>query len=352
MIGPSRPDLGISMTTASARPRFRLFHRLAASAIAAGCGLGAALVAPGDAVARDPNDQVFLFRPVLGVSTAGLTMTPRNAPIGGDRHVMEWKPNSSMKIGARTGYGPFLATATVDLAPANPTETHGSSRGLELQFTGAVRVDDHEIAGTVFFQRYQGFYLSSTENLFPRAEGPLLAPRLALTTYGCSLLFFNDPNFSYDDTFVEYRQREKGEFSLGMRLAVGRFSFISGPNALIPAKFEPDFLGAFGLNALDATYASLGLGFGADWRPFGRLLFGASAFIGGTAAATKFRISGYERSTLALGPSISLQLVAGYAGDLFHWGIMSTAEQETLRIEGTDVTADRANALLFVGLTL
>ncbi len=299
-----------------------------------------------------PENQ-FLLRPILGLSTAGLRLTPtRPKTPGGDKNKLDWTPNSAMKVGARAGYGPFLATATVDLAPSNPVDTHGKSRGLELGFTSTLRLDGHEIATTFFFQRYSGFYLSTTKDLFPKAESPLLAPRLTLTTYGVSMLFFNDPNFSYDDAFVEYRPKEEGENSLGLRLALGRFTFDAGPNSLIPGKFEADFADAFGLNALAATYASLGIGFAADWRPWGRVLLGLSIFAGATFSTTSFRISGYERRAPIVGPSASSQAVAGWAGNVIHWGLMASTDLEGMRIEGTDLQATRTNVLFFLGLTL
>jgi hypothetical protein len=299
---------------------------------------------------RDQN--LFLVRPVIGLSTVDLNFKPtRPKTSGGEDHQVTWTPNSAMKVGARAGYGPFLATATVDWQPSESVETHGESKGVELQFTGTVRLDGHEVASTVFFQRYHGFYLSTTKDLFPQAESPLLAPRLSLTTYGVSFLFFTDPNFSYDDAFVEYRPKEHGEASWGFRVAMGHLGFDGNGNALMPGKFASDYNDAFGLNYLDATYASAGIGFGADWRPFGRVLLGLSGFVGATFAATSFRIMGYERYTPAIGPSITLQAVAGWSGDLLHWGLMTTVEQEGLRIEGTDVRASRSSVLFFLGVT-
>jgi hypothetical protein len=323
--------------------------------------LALALLAAGaDAHAIDKNDKtsakrdrdLFLVRPVLGLSYVDLDFTPKHpANAGGEDHVVTWRPNSAMKVGARLGYGPFMATATVDWRPSQPVETHGESRGLDLQFTGTARLDNHEVAGTVFFQRYHGFYLSTTPDLFPSAASPLLAPRLSLDTYGVSFLLFTDPKFSYDDAFVEYRPKAEGEFSWAFRVAMGHLGFDANGNALMPGKLETDFNDAFGLNFLDATYASVGVGFGADWRPFGRVLLGLSGFVGGTFAASRFRIMGYERNTPAIGPAASLQGVAGWSGDLFHWGLMATAESEGLRIEGTEMTATRIFTLLFLGVT-
>jgi hypothetical protein len=294
----------------------------------------------------------FLLRPVLGWSYVNLGFTPtRPETAGGEDHVVTWRPNSATKVGARAGYGPFLATATVDWKSTNPDETHGESRGVELQFTSTVKLDGHEIAATVFFQRYHGFYLSTTQELFPNIESPILAPRLALTTYGVNFLFFTDPKFSYDDVFVEYRPKERGEASWAFRVAMGHVGFDSHGNSLMPGKFATDFNDAFGMNYLEATYASIGVGFGADWRPFGRVLLGLSGFVGATLAATSHRIMGYERYSPAVGPSASLQAVAGWSGDLLHWGLMLTADSESLRIEGTDVSSTRSSTLLFLGVT-
>lgn len=332
--------------------------------LAATVGLAAALLLTagpaGAAAALDKDNKrsakrdqdLLLVRPVMGLSTVDLTFSPKNPKTpGGDTHEVTWEPNSALKVGARAGYGPFLATVTVDWRSREAEETHGKSTGVELQFTGTARLDGHEVAGTVFFQRYHGFFLSNTQDLFPGAGSPLLAPRLSLTTYGVSFLFFTDPNFSYDDAFVEYRPKEHGEASWAFRVAMGHLGFDANSNALMPGKFASDFNDAFGLNYLDATYASAGIGFGADWRPFGRVLLGLSGFVGATFAATTHRIMGYERYAPAVGPSASFQAVAGWSGDLIHWGFMLSGDQEGLRIEGTDISSVRASALLFFGLT-
>jgi hypothetical protein len=338
--------------TAAGRAAIRICATLAATALLAFMPAPARAIDKNDKTSAKRDRDLFLIRPVVGWSTADLRFEPKRPQTsGGEDHVVTWTPNSAMKVGARAGYGPFLATATVDWRPNDPVETHGESKGVELQFTGTARLDGHEVASTVFFQRYHGFYLSTTQDLFPKAESPLLAPRLSLTTYGVSFLFFTDPDFSYDDAFVEYRPKEHGEASWGFRVAMGHIGFDGNGNALMPGKFAADFNDAFGLNYLDATYASAGIGFGADWRPFGRVLLGLSGFLGATFAATSFRIMGYERYTPAIGPAASLQAVAGWSGDLLHWGLMTTVEQEGLRIEGTSVTAMRSSVLSFLGVT-
>jgi hypothetical protein len=309
---------------------------------------------PQDPPAPPPAKRApILIRPVFGYSSASLSLSPENAPTeAGKQRRLDWSPNSALKVGARAGVGPFVATLTFNTLPADETATHGTSHGFELQFTTTLRLDDRDVAATVFYQRYRGFFLDNTAELFPRADAPLLAPQLSLSTYGANLLFFFSPRFSYDDAFVEYRPRARSGFSTGMRLALGSFTFDAGPNALIPGKLATDYGNAFGLTAVDATYASVGGGIGADWRPWGRLLLGFSGFIGATVSAAKYRQWGHERRTPTLGPSITTHLVAGYAGDLMHGGMLVTVDSDGMRIEGTDVAALRTNVLLFIGIRL
>ncbi len=324
---------------------------VAALVVALFAGAGNASAASDPAPAAPANQ--FLVRPVFGFYQASLQLSPQSAPTEqGKTHAIEWAPNSSLKTGARVGWGPFLATITFSTGSLEPEDTHGKSRGVELQFTGTIKVDEREIAGTVFYQRYSGYYLDNTETLFAQAEAPLLAPRMALSTYGANLLFFFSPRFSYDDAFVEFRPRARSGFSPGLRLAMGNFAFDAGPNALIPGKYREDYGEAFGLTAVDATYASVGGGIGADWRPWGRVLLGFSGFLGATFSAARYRAWGYERRTPTAGLSITTQIVAGYAGDLLHGGMMVAVDSDGMHIEGTDVNSLRSSVLLFVGIRL
>jgi hypothetical protein len=297
-------------------------------------------------VLAEDTDKKFLLRPFIGISSLGLSLTPDEDPD------VDLSPNTSTVMGLRGGYTPFVVSASFGIGEEQDAEVYGKSGALDFQFSAPTRVGGRELLGTVFFQQYKNFFASNMEELGIDPAQPYRLPNMFSRNVGLAATLFTDPKFSYDDTFLEGRARSATEATWAFRLSLGYHAFDTGGQSLIPVEQRMRFGRIGQIHALDSRYASFSVGWASDWRLGKGFFIGMSGLLGLTAAARISRVGTEKFIEPAFGPSVTLHIITGYAGDTFHWGYLGTADLESTNFDDTGLSAIRGLNMLYIGIRL
>jgi hypothetical protein len=300
--------------------------------------------APAAAVLSEAARKPFLIRPFFGISWLGFSVMGKEDPD------VDLEPNASGVVGLRGGYGPFVASGSIGTSSQEDPAIYGKSSALDFQFSATTRIGGHEVLGSVFFQQYRNFFVENMEELGIDPAQPYRLPDMSTRNIGVALTYFTDPNFSYDDTFLECRVRPASEATWAFRLSAGYLAMDSGGLSLVPENQRERFGKAADLRTLDSRYASLAVGWASDWRLGAGFYIGMNGMLGLTAAARIARVGIEKLIEPAFGPSVTYHLITGYAGDTFHWGYLATVELESTTFDDTTFAAIRAVNMLFLGL--
>ncbi len=299
---------------------------------------------PPPTVQAQAEAPAFIFRPYFGLSSVRVSLLADEDPD------VVLVPNSSTALGLRAGYGPFVGSASIGVGTAEDPVVYGKSSSLDFGLSSTTKVGGHEVMGTVFFQQYRNFYAENMDELGIDPAHPYRLPDMKLRSFGVAATFFTDPNFSYDDTFLECRVRPTSEATWAFRVALGYLSFDSGGQSLVPPDQADHFGKAAQVSSLDSRYASASIGWASDWRLGAGFYIGMNGMLGLTASARVAKLPTEKLIEPAFGPQVTLHLILGYAGDTFHWGSLTTVDLESETFDDTTLAASRVVSTLFVGV--
>jgi hypothetical protein len=297
---------------------------------------------------EDEDRDEFLFRPFFGLSSLSLALESGEG--AGDSVTLDYQPNVALSVGARAGYGAYMASGSIATAPSNEPEIYGRSRYLDLQLAHSLRADEHEVVVGIFLQQYRGFYLEGAQRFDPSEMNVVTFPKMKATNIGVTMTFFLDPGFSYEDAFMEYRPERRSEGSWALRLSLGHMSVDTGGAALVPETQRARFGQATGLQSVEANFASATVGYAYDWM-IGRGWFLGAQLLFGLNAATATMTMGEDRRRQ---PSFNIagvfHLAAGYTGERFHGGLYAGSDLESLRVASSSLQLLRNFAIFFFGV--
>lgn len=309
------------------------------------------VVAPRASVAADEApaapEKDFIVRPALGVVQLSFNLSNEQDD------ELEFEPNAPLVVGLKVGYRRYQLSGTISTGVAEDAATHGRTSFLDFQLARAFRVARRELVVGLFFQRYRGFHLANLDEADPSAEAePFILPDMRMQNAGGTLTYFLNPDFSYDDAFLEYAPRAAGSGSWALRCSLGNMLMDTGGTPLLPPAQRLNFGLVADLTALQATYASLGGGYAHDWR-FGRAsryLLALALMVGLDVAVQAVTIGGATDSGLSLSPGAAMHLSFAYVGETVHAGIFAFADLETTKVEDATAQVLRGAAMAFIGV--
>jgi hypothetical protein len=299
---------------------------------------------PAPALQAQAEPPHFIFRPYFGFSSVRVSLLADTDPD------VVLVPNSSNALGLRAGYGPFVGSASIGVGTAKDPAVYGKSSSFDLQLSSTTKVGGHEVMGTVFYQQYKNFFAENMDELGISPDQPYRLPSMKLRSFGVAATYFTDPNFSYDDTFLECRVRPASEATWAFRFSLGYLSFDAGGQSLVPPGQAQRFGKVANLASLDSRYASLSVGWASDWRLGAGFYIGMNGLLGLTASARVAKLPHEDLVEPSFGPQVTLHLILGYAGDTFHWGVFTTADLEGQTFDDTTFATTRVQTTLFVGV--
>jgi hypothetical protein len=296
-----------------------------------------------DATLGEPDaEKKFLIRPFLALDQLSLDVSR------GDT-TLSFVPNSKLAVGLRLGYAGFSISASIDVGASEDERVYGKTDYLALQAGRAFRVAERELFISAFLQYHQGLYLDNTSQIAP-GSSPIVLPEMTVLSLGVTASYYLNPEFSFDDTFVEFRPREHSVGSWTLRLSTGLMGY---DNASIPIVPEPS-RAAFGaegtLDGSAALYLGGMGGYSVDFRFFDSWCLASSLLIGVTLAREGHETALGEEQGTTLAPSALFALALGYSGETFHAGIFSYADVESDKAGDVEQDITRIAFALFAGV--
>lgn len=308
---------------------------LSSSARAAEASSGAAKV--GEA---EEHEKLFLIRPFIALDQLSLDLTR------GDE-TLTFLPNTKLAVGLRLGYAGFSISASVDVQASEESSEYGKTEYLALQLGRGFRVARRELFISAFLQYHEGLYLESSSDAAP---GPIVFPELTVLSLGVTATYYLNPEFSYDDTFVEFRPREDSVGSWTLRLSSGLMGFDNVGLPVIPEPYRAAFGAEGTLAESSALYVGAMGGYSVDFRFWGGWCVASSLLIGLTVAREAHTVEPGTRRDTTVAPSAMFALALGYSGETLHAGIYTFADIESYKTGPVQQDITRTAVALFVGV--
>lgn len=235
------------------------------------------------------------------------------APVGISNKKINYSPNSNGRLFSSVDY-------------RNLGISFGSSSGSnvnEINEKGQSNITDFQIrmfgkrTYELFYQRYQGFFISNSEDVDSSYNGANKIKRADIETRSYGLNFawnFNDKNFSPQVAFAQMGQQKKSDWSWMMFTSLSDFE-VQGETALVPSTVKSDFGRIGSLQHIKTQSFSMGLGLGgiAAWEG---LYITALLGVGGGAQITTAQFEGLADEKNTQGSSVSMfRIGLGYNGE-------------------------------------
>jgi hypothetical protein len=339
---PAPPARGLA-----SRPRPAAQLAGAALAVALSIGTVARAAESSAAAAKlgepEPREKKFLIRPFVAMDQLSLDVTR------GDT-TLDFVPNTQLAVGMRVGYSGFSISASFDVEASEDEDVYGKTDYLALQAGRAFRVADRELFLSGFLQYHQGLYLESSDDIAP-GSGPLVFPELTVLSLGLTASYYLNPEFSFDDTFIEFRPREHTVGSWTLRLSTGLMGYDNADQPVVPEQVREQFGSKGTLTGSGALYVGAMGGYTLDFRFFDSWCLAGSLLVGATVAREGHStLTGDEEQSTTLAPSALFALALGYSGETFHAGIFTYADAEAYQSGPIEQTITRIAVALFMGV--
>jgi uncharacterized protein DUF4421 len=293
--------------------------------------------------AREAADEKrFLIRPFIAMDQLSLDVTRGDTTLA-------FVPNTQLALGLRLGYSGFSVSASVDIEASEDEAVYGKSDYLALQAGRGFRVAGRELFISGFLQYHEGLYLESSSDIAP-GSGPLVFPEMTLVSLGVNASYYSNPEFSFDDTFVEFRPRAHTVGSWTLRLSTGLMGFDNADQPVIPEQRRASFGDQAGLTASAALYLGAMGGYTIDVRFFDSWCLAGSLLLGATLAREYHETDRGAERGVTLGPAALVALAFGYSGETFHAGIFAHADAEAYKAGPVEQDITRIAVAAFAGV--
>lgn len=336
-------------------PRHRGLVRVAAASLGAAVFTTALIMGSAPARAAEASsvstklgepeerEKKFLIRPFLALDQLSLDLER------GDT-TLSFVPNSQLAVGLRLGYSGFSISASIDVEASEDERVYGKTDYLALQAGRGFRVAGRELFISAFLQTHKGLYLENTSQVVPNSA-PLVFPELTVLSLGVTASYYLNPEFSFDDTFVEFRPREHTVGSWTLRLSTGLMGYDDESVPIVPEQVRERFGEQGTLDASTALYLGAMGGYSLDFRFFESWCVAGSLLVGATLAREvhETTVEG-ERQGTTFAPSALFALAFGYSGETFHAGVFSYADLESYKAGNVDQNITRIAAAFFTGV--
>lgn len=284
----------------------------------------------------------FLIRPFIAMDQLALDVTR------GDT-TLDFVPNTQLAIGMRVGYSGFSISASFDVEASEDEDLYGKTDYLALQAGRAFRVADRELFISGFLQYHEGLYLESSGDIAP-GSAPLVFPEMTVLSLGLSASYYLNPEFSFDDTFIEFRPRQRSVGSWTLRMSTGLMGYDNADQPIVPEQARARFGSDGTLTGSAALYLGAMGGYTVDLRFFDSWCAAGSLLVGVTVAREEHRTAVSDEQSTTLAPSALFALALGYAGETFHAGIFTYADAEGYQSGPVEQTITRIAVALFTGV--
>ncbi|HTV17951.1 MAG TPA: DUF4421 family protein [Polyangiaceae bacterium] len=331
------------------RPAYRR-HGTRARVSAALLGLctpGAALAAESSTVGAklgepETHEQKFLIRPFIALDELSLELTR-----GDD--ALSFVPNTQLAAGLRVGYAGFTLSGSIDVEASEDPAVYGKTEYLALQAGRAFRVAERELFISAFLQYHEGMYLENSADIAPDAS-PIVLPEMVVLSLGLTATYYLNPEFSFDDTFIEFRPRPDTVGSWTLRLSTGLMGFDNGGVPVVPEQRRASFGDEGTLDSSSALYVGAMGGYSLDFRFFDSWCLAGSLLVGATVASERHHVEQGRREGATLAPSALFALAFGYSGETFHSGLYTSADLESSKSGAVEQALTRVAVAIFAGV--
>lgn len=299
----------------------------------------AATAKPGE---PDEHDKLFLIRPFVALDELSLELTRGS-------QTLSFVPNTQLAVGLRLAYAGFSISGSVDVEASEDPEVYGTSDYLALQAGRAFRVAERELFISAFLQYHEGLYLENSVDIVPDSS-PILLPEMVVLSLGLTATYYLNPEFSFDDTFIEFRPRLQTVGSWTLRLSTGLMGFDNAGVSVVPEPLRASFGDEGTLNWSSAFYVGAMGGYSIDFRFFDHWCLAGSLMAGATVASERHDIEQGRREGTTLAPAALFAIAFGYSGETFHSGIFAYVDLESYNAGPVEQNIIRAAAALFAGV--
>jgi hypothetical protein len=288
------------------------------------------------------QEKKFLIRPFLATDQLSLDVTR------GDT-TLDFVPNTQLAVGMRVGYSGFSISASFDVEASEDEDVYGKTDYLALQAGRAFRVAERELFISGFLQYHEGLYLESSGDIAP-GSGPLVFPELTVLSVGLTASYYLNPEFSFDETFIEFRPHDSTIGSWTLRLSTGLMGYDNGDLPVVPEQVRASFGEQGTLTGSAALYVGAMGGYTVDFRFFDSWCLAGSLLVGVTVGREAHETDLGDEQSTTLAPSALFALALGYSGETFHTGIFTYADAEAYMSGPIEQTITRIAVALFAGV--
>lgn len=290
----------------------------------------------------EKQEKKFLIRPFIAMDQLSLEVTRGET-------TLDFVPNTQLAVGMRVGYSGFSISASFDVESSEDEDVYGKTDYLALQAGRAFRVADRELFISGFLQYHEGLYLENSGDIAPDS-GPLVFPKMTVLSLGLNASYYLNPEFSFDDTFIEFRPREHSVGSWTLRLSTGLMGYDNADLPVVPEQVRARFGTEGTLTGSSALYLGAMGGYTVDFRFFDSWCLAGSLLVGATVAREGHQTDVRDKQSTTLAPSALFALALGYSGETFHAGIFTYADAEAYKSGPIEQTITRIAVALFMGV--
>lgn len=287
------------------------------------------------------REKKFLIRPFLALDELSLDLDR-------DGETLSFAPNTELAAGLRVGYAGFSLSGSVDIESSEDPDIYGRTDYLALQAGRAFRVAERELFVSAFLQYHQGMYLESSEDIVP-GSAIVVLPEMTVLSLGLTATYYLNPEFSFDDSFIEFRPRARTVGSWTLRLSGGLMGYDNAGAPVVPEPRRASFGDEGTLAWSSAMYAGAMGGYSVDFRFWGDLCVASSLMLGVTVARERHDIELGRRSGISVAPSALFALALGYSGETFHAGLFAHADTESYTAGDVEQSLTRIAVAVFAG---
>jgi len=296
----------------------------------------------GEPEGHEEAEKKFLIRPFIAMDQLSVDVTRSDTTLA-------FVPNTQLAVGMRVGYSGFSISASFDVEASEDEDVYGKTDYLALQAGRAFRVADRELFISGFLQYHEGLYLENSGDIAPDS-GPIVFPEMTVVSLGLTASYYLNPEFSFDDTFIEFRPREHTVGSWTLRLSTGLMGYDNADLPVVPEQARASFGAQGTLTGSAALYLGAMGGYSVDFRFFDSWCLAASLLIGVTIAREGHQTELGDEQSTTLAPSALFALALGYSGETFHAGIFTYADGEAYKSGPVQQDITRIAVALFTGV--
>ena len=261
-------------------------------------------------------------------------------------NTVRFKPNNSYSL----GIGMYLFDLGLELVFAVPLDqqkesSFGKTKAQDIQ----LNILSRKWGGDIFYQRYQGFYLSNPDTPPPASEVFPQRPDFQTENFGASgFRVFNHKKFSLRSafTFADRQLKSSGSFLLS-----GTFNYfhLTADSAVLNAHYATRIGLQNSFTSLQYSTLSVAPGYAHNFI-LNKFFLSVSLALGPAVHWLQYQdISGIERSVTTVNTFADGRVALGYSTDRFFSGVTFTNQVRNVKFDNIQFGSSSSTFRLLFG---